>query len=532
MIGLLLGIFFSCTPKKEAIIIGDIPVCGTVQFSDGCSPELDKAISYGIALVHHMTFEEADTVFAKVMAADSSCFWGPWGKALTFIHPLWNDPPSKDKLEEGWSLSQKALKLARTEKEISYGKALAGFYENGVEKSETERLANYNAGWQAAHESNPNDLEAKAFYALTLIATADPADLDFKNQKKAYALATEVLQVIKDHPGGFHYIIHSNDYPGLAVNALDAAKTYSSIAPEIPHALHMPSHIFTRRGMWDESIDWNTRSATSAKERPVKGKTSRHYFHAVDYLVYAYLQKGEDEKAKAALEEMKNLHELPDPHGATAYALAAAEARTSLERHDWKRASALAGLSSENFPWDKFSDFQSVKQFAIGLGAARSGSKEIAQRSLKLLDSLKPFVKHPYFVKQVDVQKNIINAWLAFNTKSEKTALDLMKQASEAEWSMQKHPVTPGELLPSRELYGDMLLELGHSKEALVQYEMTLERSPGRLNSVFGAAQAADLSGDKAKAKRYYEQVRALTAGADASFVQRIKALKYLEQAG
>ena len=527
----MLGIVVSCTPKKEVSnLITDIPVCGTVQFSDGCSPELDKAISLGIALVHHMTYEEADTVFGKVINADSTCFWGHWGKALTYIHPLWNDPPGEEKLKAGWNLSQRALKHARTDKELLYGKALAGYYENGLQKTEKERLKKFEEGWFTTYKSNTNDLEAKSFYALSLIATADPSDQNFLNQKKAGALAAEVLEIIKDHPGGYHYVIHAYDYPGLTDKALYAAQTYSSIAPELPHAQHMPSHIFTRRGMWTESIQWNAKSAESAKENPVKGATSLHYFHAVDYLVYAYLQKGEDEKAKAAFDEMKRLQGPFQPHGVTAYALSATEGRIYIERQDWKKAAALTLPAPQGFSWDKFPDFQGVNYFATGLGAARSGSTDIAEKCLRKLDSLRPHVKHPYFANQLEIQRNIINAWIAFNRGSKNKATELMKQAADLEWSMQKHAVTPGELLPAREIYADMLLEMNDPKEALVQYEMSLERSPDRLNSIYGAANAAKLSGDGEKARHYYERVVYLTSGADASFAQRKKSMEYLSR--
>lgn len=527
-LALILIILAGCSSRKEPGLVENIPVCGTVQFSDGCSPELDKAISMGIALIHHMTYEEADTLFSKVGESDPSCFWSPWGKAMTYIHPLWNDPPSQELLKAGWALSQQALKLAKTDKEIRYGNALAAFYENGLEKTERERLQGFEGGWAVAQAADPNDIEAKAFYTLSLIATSDAGDPDLVKQRKAGKLAAEILTVIKDHPAGFHYMIHAYDYPALADSAMLAAKTYSSIAPDVPHALHMPSHIFTRRGMWNESIDWNSRSAKSALQEPVSGFISRHYYHAVDYMVYAYLQRGEDQKAKDVIREMKGLALPPQPHGSTAYALAASEGRIYLERQDWKHASELADVSDENFTWDRYMDFPGVRHFAIGLGAARSGNTTVAQSAMAKLDELKPSVKHPYFQKQVDVQRNIINAWVMLSKGSKAEALALMKKAVEVEESTQKHSVTPGELIPARELYGDMLREIGRNNEALAEYETSLERSPGRLNSLFGAALAAEASGDKARAGEYFEKVNALTANADPGLEQRKKALAFV----
>ena len=504
----------ACAPgeKNTSRIIADIPVCGTVQFSDGCSEELDPMISYGLALVHHMTYEEADQVFTKVSEADESCFWGPWGKALSYIHPLWNDPPSEERLKAGSDLSQRALKLAKNEKEMAYGRALAAYYENGSEKSEKERLKSFHDAWVQAFKANPDDLEAKAFYALSLISIADPTDKTFANQVKAGALAEEVLLEIADHPGAFHYIIHAYDYPGLSDKAIRVANSYGKIAPEIPHALHMPSHIFTRLGMWKESIAWNTRSAAAALKNPIGGAVSMHYFHAMDYMMYSHLQRGEVTKARAVLEEMKKLSGPFHAHNATAYALAAGEGRFHLERMDWKAASMMALPRNGGFAWEKFPDSQALNAFATGLGAARSGSLEVARKAVMKLDSLKPSIKHPYFVGQLEVQKNIIKAWVALDQGKRKEAIALMRQACDLEWATEKHPITPGELLPSRELFGEMLIEAKLPKEALEQYEMSLKRSPNRLNSLYGAARAAELSGDPEKAKQYYGKVVELTS--------------------
>lgn len=520
----------SCSPpvKNATELVGEIPVCGTVQFSDGCNQETDKLISYGLALVHHMTFEEAETVFTKIIESEPDCFWGPWGKALTRIHPLWNDPPGEENMKAGWDMSQQALKLAKNEKEIRYGNALASYYENGLQKTETERLKNYYEGWKNAYEANTKDLEAKTFYALTLIATADPTDQSFSNQLKAGALAEEVMQEINDHPGAFHYIIHAYDVPGLSEKALAVANTYGKIAPEIPHALHMPSHIFTRLGMWTESLDWNKRSAAIAFSKPGQDGISKNYFHALDYMMYAHLQLGEDDKATAILQDIKKLNSPYQAHPATAYTLAAIESRFYLERQDWKHASELSLTTNAGFNWDKFPEYEALSHFAAGLGFARLGADKEVQNQLRRLDTLQTLIKNPYWAGQVEIQKNIIRGWLALKRGSKKEAIDLMKLASEQEWATQKHPITPGELLPARELYGDLLLELNRSKEALEQYEMSLQRSPGRLNSVYGAARSAQLSGDAQKAKLYYQQFLDLTSGANGMLDKRQKSIAFL----
>ncbi|MEX1238111.1 MAG: tetratricopeptide repeat protein [Cyclobacteriaceae bacterium] len=526
----LLVTALACAPseKNASVLTDDIPICGTVQFSDGCSDELDPMIAYGLALIHHMTYEEADKVFTKVSEADETCFWGPWGKALSVIHPLWNDPPSEERFKAGADLSQAAMKLATTEKEMAYGRTLAAYYEGGLQTPERERLKNFHGAWELAFNANQDDLEAKAFYALSMIAVADPTDKTFASQLKAGALAEEVLLEIQDHPGAFHYIIHAYDYPGLSSKAIQVANTYGTIAPEIPHALHMPSHIFTRLGMWKESIEWNTRSAAAAMKNPVGGAISMHYFHAMDYMMYSHLQRGEVTKARAVLEEMKGRSGPFHAHNATAYALAAGEGRFHLERMDWKSASMMSLPASGEFPWEKFPDSRALNAFAIGLGAARSGPVERAEMAMKSLDSLKPSIKHPYFLGQVDVQKNIIKAWLALGKGKKKDAVELMRQACDLEWATEKHPITPGELLPSRELFGDMLVETNSPKEALEQYEMSLRRSPNRLNSLYGAARAAELSGDHEKAKEYYTKVVELTSDSGDILERRQSAMEKL----
>jgi tetratricopeptide (TPR) repeat protein len=237
-----------------------------------------------------------------------------------------------------------------------------------------------------------------------------------------------------------------------------------------------------------------------------------HYFHAMDYMMYSHLQRGEITKARAVLEEIKKQSGPLHSHPATAYALAAGEGRFNLERMDWKGASMMALPKKGDFSWEKFPDSQALNAFAIGLGAARSGSPELAGMALKKLDSLKPSIKHPYFAGQVEVQKNIIKARMAFDKGKRKDAIELMRQACDLEWKTEKHPITPGELLPSRELFGEMLIEANLPKQALEQYEMSLQRSPNRLNSLYGAARAAALSGDHEKAKQYYAKVVELTS--------------------
>jgi len=528
VMAILLITSIACSPQKESAPIAEIPVCGTVQFSDGCSKALDKTIAYGIALVHHMTYTEAEKVFDSVIKTDSGCFWGPWGKALTYIHPVWADVPTEEQMRVGLSMAQKALTLAKSEKELAYGNAVLSYYSLSDEKTKKDRLMAFMEKWKLAYTSNTDDIEAKSFYALSLIGTIDPADKSFVNQLKAGKLAEEVLQIIPDHPGGFHYVIHAYDYPGLSDKALEAANHYGTIAPEIPHALHMPSHIYTRLGMWKESIDWNKRSATAAFD-PSATTISMHYFHALDYLMYAYLQRGEDGKAHQVLEDMRKLVKPIQVSPVTAYALAATESRLALERQDWKRASELHVPQAADFAWDKFPEFEALTHYAIGLGGARSGAVATTKHELSRLDELQKLTKNEYWIGQIEIQKNILNAWLAYAEGSKKKALDFITLAADQEWATQKHAITPGDLLPARELFGDLLMELNQPKEALLQYEMSLQRNPQRLNSLFGAALAAERLNDSAKSGMYYKQVVELTSYGGVTLEKRLKATQYLK---
>jgi tetratricopeptide (TPR) repeat protein len=529
-LSLIIFLNISCSNKRSddrGLSTAGITICGTVQFSEGYGKEIDSLISYGLALVHHMTYDEAEKVFDNVIETSPTCFWGHWGKALTYIHPVWPDEPGEERMKLGNELTQKALQLASKPRETAFGEALATYYTDGLGKNERQRLMELEAGWEKAFAQYPDDLEIKSWYALTLISTADPTDKTYKNQIKAGQLAEEVLAVIPDHPGGFHYAIHAYDYPELAEKAIAAANKYSDIAPDVPHALHMPSHIFTRLGLWKESIDWNMRSAMAASTKPAGSSVSMHYFHAVDYIVYAHLQQLEDDQVKKIIDDVKNVEGPYQEHAATAYTVAAVDGRYALERQDWKKAAAVEARPA-NVNWDKFPEFEALEYFVIGLGSARSGQTAKAESAVKRLDELKQKVANPYWAQQVEIQKNTVKAWLEFSKGKESAALELMTLAASQENATNKHPITPGELLPASELLGDMLLELKKPQEALVQYEIALDRSPRRFNSLYGAASAAELLGDAAKAKTYYQTLIEVSANAEVSLSRREKALKYI----
>jgi tetratricopeptide (TPR) repeat protein len=486
---------------------------GTVHFPVSCSEPSKHLMERGVALLHHMTYSGARRVFETVREADPDCALAYWGIAMTYVHPLWLDTPDK----EGFKLGLELLKLAKTrgqktERERAYIAALEAYYENALERGQRARLASFEQAWKKVHREFPDDLEAASFYALAHLATAKSEDKSHRIQKEAGAIVEKVLAQIPDHPGAHHYIIHAYDFPGLADRALEVARNYGKVAPEVPHALHMPSHIFTRLGLWQESIDWNRRSAAAAWKNKVDGAITIHYPHALDYLMYAYLQQVKDEKAKEVMEIVLSLsgpfYDLNAE--ASAYALAAIPARYTLERQQWGAAANLKPRKPVSFHWgNRFAAYEAITHFARALGAARSGNTIAAQRALKELGTLHDIVaqKSAYWANQIEILQLSARAWLVLEQGNQVESLRLMQLAARLEASTEKYPVTPGEVLPARELLGDMLLELERPKEALAEYEAALDRSPNRFNSLYGAGRAAELAGNKKKARAYYQKL-------------------------
>lgn len=532
LISVLFFFMISCTDQKvsntqKTYLTPDI-MCGTVQFSDGCSPKLDTLIAFGIALIHHMTYDDAEYTFNKVIELDKDCFWGYWGKAMTLIHPLWPDIPDEKTLNDGFALCQNALKLAETEKEKLYGAAVASFFEDGVNKTEPERLEAFRIGWKTASEQLPDDIEAKMFSVLSMLATVNPTDKSYKEQIEAGAICEEVMKIIPDHPAAFHYAIHAYDYPPLAPNAIRVAREYYMLAPEVPHALHMPTHIFTRLGYWQESIDLNLRSAAAAWKMPVNGQISNHYFHALDYAVYAYLQLSQFEKAKEISTLLDTLHGSFQPLPQIAYSLATIPGRMALEYQNWSEAAHIS-LSHLNFPWEKFPQYEALIYYARGIGAGRIKNLEITKQSIQKLEELqKTFTdveSNRYWINQIEIQKKVVKAWELYTQNEMEKSLEMMIVAADLEDATEKNPVTPGALLPAREMLGDLYMELNRPKDALIQYELSLKKNPNRFNSLFGAGRSAELIGDKKKTEYYYNRLLKLNNSSTRQQIVHAKSL-------
>ena len=493
---------------------------GTVKFPVSCTKAAQPLMARGLALVHHMTFKGGYAAFAAAQKKDPNCALAYWGMAMTYIHPVWPDSPSKAQFKRARELLALANSRGRKSPwEKAYIAAVEAYYANAEKRTERSRLASYSQAWAKVHKSFPNDREAAAFAALTHLASASFLDKSNKIPKAAGAMLEELLARHPDHPGAHHYLIHSYDYPGLAKRALFVARRYGKLAPNVPHALHMPTHIFIRLGLWEESIAWNKRSAAAALKRGAAG--AFHYIHALDYVAYAYLQQAQDTKAKHVLTTVLTLprpfYEVKSP--AFAYALAAIPARYALERRAWEEAAKLTPPVPDVYPWGKrFPAFQAITHFARALGAARSGNVPVARAAIEKLTALHKLAAkgNPYWANQVEIQLIAAQAWLALAEGKPDAGLGLMQKAAKLEAATEKHPVTPGEVLPAQELLGDMLMQLKRPAEALAAYEMTLARAPNRFNTLYGAGRAAELAGQRAKATAFYKALVKLAAGGNA----------------
>jgi hypothetical protein len=490
---------------------------GKISFTVSTSEAGQNQFNHALAMLHHMMYDHAEKEFKALAETDPNCSMAYWGIAMSAFHPLWH-APTKEDLKKGFEAVEKAKSLnPPSKREQDYIKAIEAIYKDWEKTEYPSRLANWVTAQENLFKTYPEDIDAGAFYALSLLASAPKEDKTFSNQKKAGMLLEELHAKAPEHPGLFHYIIHAYDNPVLAERAVDVARAYDKLAPDVAHALHMPSHIFVRLGLWSDAIDWNIRSAASAKKNSLNNVTSLHYPHALDYLMYSYLQKCEDQKAKETLAKV-NAPENYEDNLASAYGIAASQARFVLERKQWKEASELPLRTHTEFAWDKYPFAEAITYFARGLGAARIDNTSAAKNSVKKLDELYEntlTLKQNYWAILVDAQRIAVNAWIAFSEGNKEEALRLMEKAADIEDSVDKHPVTPGAVLPARELLGDMLVLLEKPADALKAYDMSLKVSPNRFYSVYGAGYAAQLAGDLDKAKSYYASLKKLTSEAD-----------------
>ena len=508
---------------------------GTVNFPTSCNESSQEWISRGAALLHSFGYEEARVAFQEAAKTDPSCGMAYWGVARTWYHPIWA-PPSAEELKHGADAIQRALTIgAKTDRERDYIDALAVFYKDWQTTDHASRVKAYEQALAKVSERHPDDDEAAIFHALQLVAIGylDPTDKTYAWQKKGGEILNRVLPRHPNHPGVAHYIIHSVDYPPIAELGLKAARAYAKIAPDSPHALHMPSHIFTRLGLWDDSIASNIASAKSAVAQARRlhgGGGAFDQLHAMDYLVYAHLQQAQDKSAQEVLTDMAAITELDENQFAAAYAFAASPARWALERHDWKGAAALE-VKPAWFPWNRFRNAEALVHYAKAIGAARAGDVAAARHSAEELAAIRailPASRDYDWSGSIGAQWEAATALIAFAEGKKDEGLRLLRTAAEHEDAVDKHPVTPGALLPVREMLADLLLENGAAADALKEYEAVLKTAPRRFNATAGAARAADEAGDKTQARAYAMQLLEITKNAEASRLELAWARRYV----
>ena len=496
---------------------------GKVHFETSCNAEAQKHFDRAMLYQHSFWYRASQMAFEDTLKADPECGIAYWGIALSLLlNPHVPTPPKN--LADGAAAIGKARSIgAKTQRERDYVDALAAMYTDFEKTPHLARSQAYAKAMEQVAQRYPNDDEAQIHYALALNTSASPQDKTYANQLKGAAILEPIFERQPQHPGVAHYLIHLYDYPPIAEKGLKAARLYAKIAPDAAHAQHMPSHIFTRVGYWQESIDSNEVSQRVAHQ----AADYHDQLHAMDYQVYAYLQLGQDAKAKTVMDNMTRVTGFTETFLPGPYALAVSPARYAVERGDWKSAAALQVRPSP------LPHVQAMTHFARALGAARSGNPEAAKADIAKLTELRDKLvaaKDAYWSQQVDIQGKVASAWLLSAEGKHDEALKTMSAAADAEDATEKHPVTPGVPKPARELYGVMLLERGKAKEALAAFEATLKKEPNRLNAYLGAATAAEKAGDKAKAQDYYKKVIVIAADADQTRTEIADARAHLEK--
>ena len=498
---------------------GDGEKLGSVNFATSCNPDAQATFNRGVALLHSFQFSGAIEEFNSVLAQDASCGVAYWGISLSdWSNPFAPGLKDTTQLQLGLDAAQRGEQVgAKTERERAYMKAVAKLYVDFPNSPQRTRQLAYRDALSVLASQYPDDHEAQIFYALALAAAEDPEDKTYAGRLKAGAILEKLFKEEPSHPGLAHYLIHTYDVPALASQALVAAQRYAEIAPDAPHALHMPSHTFTRLGYWQESIDSNIAAAASARRQ---GQTAEE-LHASDYEIYAYLQAGQDQAARRIVDSLAEIASRFDPKqviggagGPTAgyFALAAIPARYALEREDWQQAEQLA-VHETPFPYT-----EAMTWFARGIGASKLGHVSAANAAGQVLKQIRERLveaNEPYWARQVEIQHLVVLAWAELAAGKAQRALATMQSAAQLEDGTEKSAVTPGPLAPARELLAEMLLQMRQPAQALRQFEATLGREPRRFRALYGAAHAAQLSGNRAASQRYFGELRQVCARAD-----------------
>lgn len=541
-------LLLSCNNEKKLsselanidLLRGELILCGgdqfgEVSFSLACDFEIREVFDLAVSLLHSFEYEEAEKAFVQVLDADPSCAMAYWGVAMSISHSIWYQT-DLGYLEKGSKLLAIANKIPTGEREKDYLDAITTYYKDWKSKDKITRALLYEKKMETIHYKYEDDMEAAVFYALALRAAASPTDKTFTKQKKSGEILEKIFIEQPNHPGIAHYIIHNYDYPELAHKALPTARRYASIAPASSHAQHMPSHIFTRLGLWDESVESNVNSANSARCYAESTSMDGHWsneLHAMGYLVYAYLQKGDNKNAIDQYEYMKTMYNLYSSNlTAIAYPFAAIPARIAIENRRWEEAVNIkphhSELDWEQFPWQK-----SIFHFTRAIGAIHLGDFDIAKNELEILEELSKEIiaeGNAYKIQQIKIHLKQVQGLIYFSKGSQEEGIALAKEAVEMEDIVGIHGVTPSKVIPAREFLGDMLLSINDFSGALMAYELNMNSNPNRFNGVYGAAIAAKKSGDLKKATLYFEQLISLTENTNSDRPELMEAKAFIEE--
>ncbi len=510
----------------------DEATLGAVHFDVSCSEEVSGDFDTALAFLHHMQYVESRTAFEQIAEVDPGCGMAHWGIAMTLFQPLWPLRPGPEALQRGWEEVTNARELGtETDREADLVTAAVAFFREPASAEWWTRIQRWSEAMNRAHAARPDDIETAALYALSQLAAGQVAPDRMAYHGRAAEVLLSIYEREPTHPGAIHYTIHSNYVDARAGESIEVVRSYSDIAPEVPHALHMPTHIFVRLGAWPEVIKWNKKSADAALQFPAADGISHHYPHALDYLIYAYLQRGEDKEARALVEEVSGEEEPFQGTFISAFHLASMPARYAIERRAWDEARAITPGTPASVAWERFWWAESLSWFARGLGASHGGDTGEAERAEGRRVALRDAARaagEKGFAEYIEVDRLVLAAWRAHSAGQSERALDRAREAVELEATTQKHPVTPGALYPSQEALGDLLLELERSQEALAVYEGSLATWPGRFNSLVGAARAARAAGLEDQAREHYRALLETSSGADSNRPVLAEARRFL----